>query len=148
MKKQKQRFLMKDLPESSSAILIWFSVLWPILILLVGVFIMIWSGVNECSGCSNLFENILYVLTSTWGWIGVVLTCVGVGGFIYRIVRAIINALRLKRLSIRFDSSKPDSIPFKSISRNKFDSIFGKESYMPLNEGIKKVTEWMKKEIK
>ncbi len=93
MKKQKQRFLMKDLPESSSAILIWFSVLWPILILLVGVFIMIWSGVNECPGCTNLFENILYVLTSTWGWIGVVLTCVGVGGFIYRIVRAIINWL-------------------------------------------------------
>ncbi len=91
MKKQKQRFLMKDLPESSSAIFIWLSTLWPIIVIILGTFIMIWSGVNECPGCTNLFENILYVLTSTWGWIGVILSCVGTGGFIYRIIRAIIN---------------------------------------------------------
>lgn len=47
-----------------------------------------------------------------------------------------------------YDITKPDSIPFKSISRQKFDSILGREDYTSLYKGIENVVKWMKKELK
>ena len=46
-----------------------------------------------------------------------------------------------------YDITKPDAIPYRNISRIKFDSYFGKEQYLSLEEGIKKVIEWLKIEL-
>ncbi len=47
-----------------------------------------------------------------------------------------------------YDSSKPGSIPYKSLLRNKFDSILGRERYTPFKEGAKTVVSWMNQEIR
>ena len=46
-----------------------------------------------------------------------------------------------------YDITKPESIPYKSVLRNKLDSLYGKESYMSIDEGIKKTILWLKKEL-
>lgn len=46
-----------------------------------------------------------------------------------------------------YDITKPDAIPYRNLSRIKFDSYFGKESYLSLEEGIQKVINWMKQEL-
>ena len=48
---------------------------------------------------------------------------------------------------IIYDITKPNSIPFKSINRNKFDSIFGKQQYTDLGWGLVKVIKWLKREL-
>jgi len=73
--------------------------------------------------------------------------CYGEDYTIKEIVQEIVKIIDSTR-TIIFDPSKPDSIPFKSVTRNKLDSLYGKESYTSLNEGLKKVIEWMKEEIK
>lgn len=40
---------------------------WPITVAIVGAFVMIWAGVNDCSSCP-LLQN-LYGM-EWWGWIG------------------------------------------------------------------------------
>jgi GDP-L-fucose synthase len=37
-----------------------------------------------------------------------------------------------KTIPIIYDDSKPDAVPFRGILRNKFDSLYGKESYTTL----------------
>ena len=63
------------------------------------------------------------------------------------ICRAIINETDKVGIPIIFDETKPDSIPYRAISRNKFDSLYGKNTYIKLNKGIKNVVEWMKGEL-
>jgi len=46
-----------------------------------------------------------------------------------------------------YDITKPGSIPYKSLVRNKLDSILGKENYTPFKVGIRNVIEWMKGEL-
>lgn len=46
-----------------------------------------------------------------------------------------------------YDITKPGSIPYKSLIRNKLDSIVGKESYKTFREGVKEVINWMKGEL-
>jgi nucleoside-diphosphate-sugar epimerase len=46
-----------------------------------------------------------------------------------------------------YDITKPTSIPYKSLIRNKFDSIFGKEEYTPLNISIKKIINWIGEQV-
>lgn len=46
-----------------------------------------------------------------------------------------------------FDKTKPDSIPFRGISHNKLDFLYGKESYLSLSEGLLETINWMKKEL-
>jgi len=48
---------------------------------------------------------------------------------------------------IKYDTTKPSSIPYRRISRNKFDSLYGRESYISLEEGLKKTYRWMKSQI-
>jgi len=73
--------------------------------------------------------------------------CYGSNYTIKEVVEEIIKIIDPNR-QIVFDPSKPDSIPFKSVTRNKLDALYGKESYTSLHEGLKKVIEWMKQEIK
>ncbi len=67
-------------------------ILWPFLMIFVGTLIMIWAGVNECSRC-DFFEAILYVATG-WGWVGIVLSGIGLIVFLYRIACAWFNIRR------------------------------------------------------
>ena len=46
-----------------------------------------------------------------------------------------------------YDITKPGSIPYKNLVRNKLDSIVGKGSYKTFQEGVKEVIEWMKGEL-
>ena len=66
---------------------------------------------------------------------------------IKEIVQEILNIID-SSIKMEFDISKPDSIPFKSVTRAKLDSLYGRESYTSLNEGLTKVIEWMRKEIR
>lgn len=43
-----------------------------------------------------------------------------------------------------YDKTKPDSVPYKSLAKNKFDSLFGKQEYTSLIDGIKLTVEWIK----
>ncbi len=63
------------------------------------------------------------------------------------ICRTIINEANKIGTPMIFDETKPDSIPYRAISRNKFDSLYGKNTYTNLNKGIKNVVEWMKGEL-
>lgn len=48
---------------------------------------------------------------------------------------------------ITYDKTKPDAIPYRALSRNKYDSLFGIQTYKKLEEGIKEVVEWMRTEL-
>jgi len=37
-----------------------------------------------------------------------------------------------------YDITKPDSVPYKCILKNKFDSLFGKQDYISLRKGLEK----------
>ena len=46
-----------------------------------------------------------------------------------------------------YDITKPGSIPYKNLVRNKLDSIVGKESYVPFRKGVRELINWMKGEL-
>jgi len=46
-----------------------------------------------------------------------------------------------------YDPSKPDSIPYRGISRKKLDCLYGKETYTSLDKGIKNTVNWLEKEL-
>jgi len=67
-------------------------------------------------------------------------------------IRDIVNTIlqisgKTYEIEVKYDTTKPSSIPYRRISRNKFDSLYGKESYITLAEGLKKVYKWMKSQI-
>jgi len=47
-----------------------------------------------------------------------------------------------------YDTNKPSAIPYKSLVRNKLDSILGRENYVPLKVGMREVITWMEKELR
>ncbi len=49
---------------------------------------------------------------------------------------------------IIYDTTKPDAIPYRALCRNKFDTLFGKQNYKQLEDGIKNVIDWMHNELK
>ena len=73
--------------------------------------------------------------------------CSGVNLTIDEIVKEIIILIDHAK-EIVYDPSKPDSIPFKNVNRNKLDSLYGKEYYTPLHKGLPEVIKWMTKELK
>lgn len=58
-----------------------------------------------------------------------------------------ITTLKKGYIDIVYDPTKPDSIPYRAISRNKFDSILGKEEYTDLLRGLTETKTWMKNEL-
>jgi len=65
---------------------------------------------------------------------------------IKELVNVILNKTNYNITPI-YDITKPNSIPFKSLSRNKFDAIFGKEEYKSIEYGIENVVNWLKQEL-
>jgi nucleoside-diphosphate-sugar epimerase len=62
-------------------------------------------------------------------------------------IREIVNKIidiSKKDISISYDTSKPEAIPFRDLSRKKFDSKYGKLNETPINVGIRKTMEWIK----
>ena len=62
------------------------------------------------------------------------------------VVQTILKKAKYNKNPI-YDITKPGSIPYKSLVRNKLDSILGKESYTIFETGISTVIEWMKTEL-
>ena len=66
---------------------------------------------------------------------------------IREIVNIIVRLCNYKG-EIKYDTTKPDAIPYRALCRNKFDSLFGIHDYKTLEDGIKEVIEWMRTELK
>lgn len=62
---------------------------WPLLLALVGGFIMVGAGVNDCLRCSSIFEAIR-VSMEPWGWIGVVLTGAAFAWMAFRMLAPVV----------------------------------------------------------
>jgi len=62
-------------------------------------------------------------------------------------IREIVNKIidiSEKYISISYDISKPEAIPFRDLSRKKFDSRYGKLNETSINTGIENTIEWIK----
>lgn len=69
----------------------------------------------------------------------------------YYSVRQIVNTiLDICNYNIEpiYDPAKPDAIPYRGLLRTKFDSIFGKEQYTTLYDGLSNVVSWISGELK
>lgn len=64
---------------------------WPVWLAILGSFIMIFAGVNDCNGCA-FFENLGYM--RYWGWVGFALFLSGVVFGAAIIIRAWINGFK------------------------------------------------------
>jgi GDP-L-fucose synthase len=63
-----------------------------------------------------------------------------------QIVKAI-RDVTTKQTDYIYDETKPDSIPYRAISRNKFDSLLGWEQYTTIFTGMRETVKWMKDEL-
>ena len=66
---------------------------------------------------------------------------------IKNIVGEVLCVGKIKNKKIVYDITKPESVPYRIISRNKLDSLYGKFTYTSPTEGLKKTIEWIKGEI-
>lgn len=46
-----------------------------------------------------------------------------------------------------YDITKPEAIPYRSLTKNKFNSYFGKQRYVSLEKGIAHTVKWLNKEL-
>jgi len=67
--------------------------------------------------------------------------CSGELHSIKEIVETILD-IRQHKVNIIYDTTKPDSVPYKCILKNKFNSLFGKQKYTPLREGLEKTIDY------
>lgn len=58
------------------------------------------------------------------------------------VVSIILNEMPDYRPKVVFTSQDVDKVPYRGISRKKFDCLFGKETYISIQSGIKDVMEW------
>jgi len=92
MKDQKQRYLFKTKSNSGFKIPTWLFMLWPVIVAIVGFFIMYFAGALNCQGC-NFFDFSWASYIAWWGWIGFGFAITGLGFGGYRIFIAIKNSI-------------------------------------------------------
>jgi GDP-L-fucose synthase len=57
--------------------------------------------------------------------------------------QAILRETGHKPKQIVFTSQAPDQVPFRALSRTKFDTLCGRNSYKPFSEGLKETVQWL-----
>jgi len=72
--------------------------------------------------------------------------CAGKTYTIDEIVRTIIKVVG-GNIQPTYDPTKPDSVPYKCLIKNKFETLFGKRKYITLEDGLKEVIKWLKQEL-
>lgn len=58
-----------------------------------------------------------------------------------QVVKIIISHMEYSPIIIH-TSKEVDRVPYRALSRQKFDALFGKQEYRPIKDGLKDVIEW------
>lgn len=72
---------------------VFLKMLWPVLVAIIGFFIMYFAGALDCRGC-NFFDLSWAPYMADWGWIGFGFVMIGLGYGGYRIMRAWMNVFK------------------------------------------------------
>ena len=106
--------------------------------------LVVWgSGNNQKASIyiDDFIRNILLVF-DRYNDASPINVCSGQLHSIKEIVDCIVDVCGFKG-KVVFDPSKPESVPYKSVLINKFDSLIGKQEYTELSVGLAKTKEWL-----
>jgi GDP-L-fucose synthase len=108
-------------------------------------------------GRGNSIKNIIYIddlikdiitLTVNHNSVEPINICSDSNLTIRTIVSCIVDIVNNHRIKeIIYDYSKPESIPYRVISKNKFESLYGKSIDTMPKDGLKNTVEWIKNDI-
>ena len=104
---------------------------------------MVWGSGNNLKDLiyiDDFVRDILLVFKRHTG-VDPINVCSGELHSIRDIVKDILDIGR-HRVSPIYDTTKPDSVPYKCLIKNKFNSLFGKQDYVPLRKGLARTYNW------